>query len=289
MGLFSSIISEAKKTISAISTSIVEQAKAFPNLPKKPGEEVESINIPTGGGAIKAASTVVANIVTGLKTAATAGVITAGGAAVYGFVKENPKQAAQLPGKTLSFAADLGAFAANPSKETGKELITTHPVASGITAAGLISVVGLKGASIISNVMNTQAIKENTQKAATLINQGAYSPAPISTNKDAVELAKIAAENNLALAKEQTKQAELAAKAAGVANAPITSQISSEQPSQLAATPSGVSKTAKKKKKNSGRRKKKAKKKTKPKKKAAPKKKKKATKKKKAKKKKAKR
>lgn len=79
-------------------------------------------------------------------------------------VIEKPSLALSVPKDVLNFQSDAGKLLANPSLSAAKELVTESPVISSLVAAGGVAAVGLGTASIVSNVVNTQAVKRNTEE-----------------------------------------------------------------------------------------------------------------------------
>jgi len=74
----------------------------------------------------------------------------------------------EAPSSLASFGGNIGAVAQNPSLKTVKELITEHPILSGVAAATGLVAVGAAGrgvAQIAATMSNTQAIKEATQSS----------------------------------------------------------------------------------------------------------------------------
>lgn len=75
---------------------------------------------------------------------------------------KNPSGAASTVGKTVEAQIDLGSMIANPTKEGALEFIKEHPVATGAVAGVAALAVGKATTGIVSTLLNTKAIRENT-------------------------------------------------------------------------------------------------------------------------------
>lgn len=78
-------------------------------------------------------------------------------------VIKNPSGAAKTVGNVVSAQVDLGKLISEPSKETALDFVKEHPIATGVIGAGAALAVGKVATSIVSTVLNTKAVKENTR------------------------------------------------------------------------------------------------------------------------------
>lgn len=75
---------------------------------------------------------------------------------------KNPGGAANTVGKAVEAQIDLGSIIADPSKEGAIEFLKEHPVTTGVVGAAAALAVGKATTGIVSTILNTKAIKENT-------------------------------------------------------------------------------------------------------------------------------
>lgn len=70
------------------------------------------------------------------------------------------------PSELAQFGADLGQLIQEPSIQKAKELVKESPIISSLVGAAAVAGVGLGTAGVVSTILNTQAIKENTKVKA---------------------------------------------------------------------------------------------------------------------------
>jgi len=185
------------------------------------------------------------------------------------------KALSNAPQALGTFSTNAAQFIDNPSLGSAKTLVTQSPLISGGLAAAGLGIVGVGGAGLVSNYLNTSAVKKNT--AATLavqqpvISQMTESPL-VATNKYDVKVAEAQANAIEAQYKAQlkgiqdTNDAQLAILKAQ--NKAQEDQLRAAAAISPAAAPISTKKATKKKKTTKKKAKKKPKKKAKSKKKA---------------------
>lgn len=160
------------------------------------------------------------------------------------------------PASIDKFTTNAAALIDEPTMANAEKLYKDTPVLTGGLTIGGLTLAGLGLTGVASNILNTKAVRENTKIMLNGTGKTNTQAAIGGTNENDVKLAKITAENNLALAKEQTKQAELNSKAL-TAKAAVPPAAA-----PMAATPIKATKKKKKatkKKKKAPKKKKKAK------------------------------
>lgn len=233
-----------------------------------------------GGGAVSSVGkSIISKASTTTKLAAGAAGLIGGG-----FLVGSPESSSTIvkgvsmltPESLTKYGGAIAGLKKDFSGQNALRVAESNPLITGALAAAGLLVLG-KGASGAVNAYttaeNTRQIKESNDLIGKSLT-GDYKQAQevnniATTNKNDVELAKIAAENNLAIAKQQTEQAKIyakaqesAAKAAGVSNVPQASPINAQPSSNaIVASPKPkkkAKKKAKSKKKVTKKRKKKA-------------------------------
>jgi len=118
------------------------------------------------------------------------------------------------PSSLANFGSNVGALIENPNLDNLKTTIKDNPVISSGIVAGTAAIVGFAGANLISNAVNTEAIKKNTE--ATLLNQGKVitSQLPYSKEIQMVEVPKVQSpsENGGVVSTAQTSKTAVATK-----------------------------------------------------------------------------
>jgi len=95
-------------------------------------------------------------------------------------VYQKPSLALSVPKDVLTFQSDAGKLLADPSLSAAKDLVVNSPVISSLVGAGAVTAIGLGGASVVSNIVNTQAVKQNTREMAQQ-----YTTLPVGSSPDA--------------------------------------------------------------------------------------------------------
>jgi len=82
---------------------------------------------------------------------------------VVSTVVRNPVAVADAPGKVLNAQIDAGKLIADPSVANAKQFVQEHPVATTLAGAGLVIGTGATVAPIVSNILNREAVQEQTK------------------------------------------------------------------------------------------------------------------------------
>jgi hypothetical protein len=102
------------------------------------------------------------------------------------------KALSNLPSALGTFTTDAANVVDNPSMASAKTLITNNPLISAGIAAGTLGIIGLGTSGIVSNIINTSAVRKNTQ--ATLAQSPIVSQLTesglVATNKYDVKVAE---------------------------------------------------------------------------------------------------
>jgi hypothetical protein len=188
-----------------------------------------------GSTIIKAA---IANPKTALVTAAAIPIVT-------GIVASAPTKSfnavSSVPRNLANFGSNVGNVIQNPSISSVTTLVKENPIISAGVALAGVGAAGYGLSGIVSNVLNTEAVKKNTAATLASANNSSIQVDPSKTDYTAAELQQIIDQR----IKESTPKA-----AANVVTPPIVSPV----------TPTAiVKKTTKKKKKATSKKKKKKK------------------------------
>lgn len=172
----------SKSTINDVITSHFSQPLSTQIKQTVLGTAGIAATIVTAGAATSAAKA--GTLLPALIPSTTKGKIIAAVAApvVVGAVVNQPAKAAAAIAKTPAALANVGGnianLAANPSIEGVKNLVKENPVIVGGAIAAGAAALGAGALGVITNIQNTQAVKENT--AATLSGGTSLSTMPVT-------------------------------------------------------------------------------------------------------------
>lgn len=152
------------------------------------------------------------------------------------------KAIVNTPKSVNTLTTNVAGFIDQPSLASGKQIFSDNPVLASSLAGGAVLAAGYGASSLISNALNTAAVKENT-KAMALSNNPISSAINQDTNKFDVKTADINAESALDVEKEKTKQLELQLKA----QTEQLKYVAQQQPVTPTATAAATTTTKKKK------------------------------------------
>ena len=126
-----------------------------------------------------AISSTISGLSTGTKIAGIAAVPIAAG-----IVAANPggtiSAAIGTPSALINVGKNVGTFAAHPTLQNAENIVKQNPIISGAIAAVGITTIGLGTSSIISNALNTSAVKKNTEATLQGSSGSASSQSPAS-------------------------------------------------------------------------------------------------------------
>jgi hypothetical protein len=193
------------------------------------------------GNILKSAGNLVSKAFTSLKPT-TQLALAAGGTTLGIAASKSPKLQKQLinaPASAVNFAGNLGTLYENPSMANAKTLAKENPIIAGGIALGTVGLVGLGTSSLVSNYLNTKAVKENTSVSSqwtetlnnaisggTISNLSTDNIPTQATNKYDVKQAKTESESAYDIAKLQSEtQIELAKIAATAQVAPVATPL----------------------------------------------------------------
>jgi hypothetical protein len=196
MGLFTSVISKAtsavKATGAAIATGLDTLQAAYANpttfvtqgpsaaiaktqqsTPTQNAIKVGTNALIAGGVILGASSTIGKTVLTAAaktlipKTATQTLITAAAVPIVVGAFTSQPKESAKVileAGPNLAnLGGNLADFAADPSLEKAKDIITENPITSGLIAGGAALSGGLLAIGPIVTALNTDALRDNTK------------------------------------------------------------------------------------------------------------------------------
>ena len=111
--------------------------------------------------AVAVASSLVPKSVVGKVAAAAAVPIVAG--AVISKPLETTKAVVEAPANLANLGGNIAELVAEPSLEKAKDIFKENPVLATTAAVATVAAVGLTTAGVVSSVLNTQAVKAQTQ------------------------------------------------------------------------------------------------------------------------------
>jgi hypothetical protein len=91
---------------------------------------------------------------------------------------ESAKALISAPSSLSNFGGNVATLIADPSIENAKTVFKENPVISSTIVAGTVATVGLGAGSLISNALNTKAVKENTEAT-----KSTFSAMPVSSSQ----------------------------------------------------------------------------------------------------------
>jgi len=168
MGLLSNIGNLIGKTASAVLTPISAAVAApltFITNPTKAITQFKTASpIETTGKVLSNVGIVLATtLLPSTKAKVIGGVVAAVGIPA---ITSSPKLQTDIinaPASAQNFGGNIGELIQNPSLEAAKNVITENPIVAGVVGAGILGAVGLGTATLVSNISNTLATKENTR------------------------------------------------------------------------------------------------------------------------------
>lgn len=222
MGLISSIkkaASKVKEVAKVVATKVINDAGSrgplgtkitpdakirapTPQEAKKEAKEtIRNVALGGAGLVIAANPSAAASAAKSLIPKSTAGKVAAGALALptATLIASNPTVVIKGLTGVANVEKNLIKIAGNPTKESLKELVTENPViVGGAVAAGAL--LGLKaGLPAISSLINTQAIKENTEAVqtsqGTVLPSAVAAPIPITPATQTVQATKLSDPN----------------------------------------------------------------------------------------------
>jgi hypothetical protein len=158
------------------------------------------------------------------------------------------KGAVSLPSSLVQFGTNIGSFADKPSMSSATDIFKANPVLTSAVGLATVGVAGYGASSLVSNYLNTKAVKENTASMLTA-NTPIVATALDSTNKYDVKVAEINAKASEVLAKQETKQTEMIADVQSKAIPPQTITETVKPVAKKKAKKKAVKKKVKKKSK----------------------------------------